>query len=59
VNVEEAGLDRTAITRPQAGLIARGTASRFFDAAARQARSRGVASEEHLTVCDPLIEAWA
>jgi hypothetical protein len=59
MNLTEKVLDKTVFTRNRERLMDH-KGGRFFSyAVVKQARARNLMSDEHLTVGDILIEAWA
>src|SRR3954470_15977098 len=59
MSMDEPGLDQSRFSRFRERLIASDCARRFFDAVVREARGKGLLSDEHFTVDGTLIEAWA
>jgi transposase len=59
MSMDEARLDQSRFSRFRERLIASECAQHFFDAVVREARARGLLSDEHFTVDGTLIEAWA
>jgi transposase len=59
MSMDEPGLDQSRFSRFRERLIASTCARRFFDAVVREARGKGLLSDEHFTVDGTLIEAWA
>lgn len=59
MSLEERGLDQSNFSRLRERLDKTDLACRFFDAVVREARKRGLLSDEHFTVDGTLLEAWA
>ncbi len=59
MNLEERGLEQSNFSRLRERLDKTDLACRFFDAVVREARKRGLLSDEHFTVDGTLLEAWA
>jgi len=59
MSMDEPGLDQSRFSRFRERLVASDCARRFFDAVVREARGKGLLSDEHFTVDGTLIEAWA
>ena len=59
MSLEEPGLDQSNFSRLRERLVEQDTARRFFDKVVKQAREKGLLSDEHFTVDGTLIEAWA
>jgi transposase len=59
MSLEEPGLDQSNFSRLRERLAGEDTAKRFFDGVVKQARAKGLLSDEHFTVDGTLIEAWA
>jgi transposase len=59
MSMDEPTLDQSRFSRFRERLVASECARRFFDAVVREARGKGLLSDEHFTVDGTLIEAWA
>jgi len=59
MGLEEASLDATTFSKNRERLLKHDVAQKFFDAVVRQAKKRGLLSDEHFTVDGTLVEAWA
>lgn len=59
MSMDEPGLEQSRFSRFRERLVATDCARRFFDAVVREARGKGLLSDEHFTVDGTLIEAWA
>jgi len=59
MSMDEPTLDQSRFSRFRERLMASDCARRFFDAVVREARGKGLLSDEHFTVDGTLIEAWA
>lgn len=59
MSMDEPTLDQSRFSRFRERLVATDCARRFFDAVVREARGKGLLSDEHFTVDGTLIEAWA
>jgi transposase len=59
MSLDERGLDQSNFSRLRERLVDTKLACRFFDAVVKEARAKGVLSDEHFTVDGTLIEAWA
>jgi transposase len=56
---EERGLDATTFTKNRERLLEHGIAKRLLGQVVKQARTKGLLSDEHFSVDGSLIEAWA
>ena len=59
MDLEQPGLDQSNFSRLRARLVEQDTSRRFFDTVLKQARAKGLLSDEHFTVDGTLIEALA
>jgi transposase len=59
LNLDDAIWDVTVFTKNRERLLDGDIAEAFFQAVLRQARERGLLSDEHFTVDGTLLEAWA
>jgi transposase len=59
MDLEQPGLDQSNFSRLRERLVEHDLARVFFDSVVKQARDKGLLSDEHFTVDGTLIEAWA
>src|SRR5918911_101375 len=59
MDLEQPGLDQSNFSRLRERLVQEDLARAFFDSVVKQAREKGLLSDEHFTVDGTLIEAWA
>jgi len=59
MNLEEASFNATSFSKNRERLLKHDVSLKFFDAVVREARKRGLLSDEHFTVDGTLIDAWA
>src|SRR5512142_216902 len=59
LNMDDAIWDATVFTKNRQRLLEGDIAQKFFENVYRQAREKGLLSDEHFTVDGTLIEAWA